>query len=141
MFRIEKVSPEDWKHLAGSAHVLSFGERRDSNLDRVSFALLAVDELEKPAGYVTCIEMDKETLYWQYGGAFPDYLGTIHSLSGYKKFVGFCSEMYKRVTTKIENNNLVMLKFAMKLGFKIVGVENFNGKILVNLTNEFIEEK
>jgi hypothetical protein len=70
-FYIKKVSQQDWNMLSKDAHMISFGVIRDPSLDRISFALIAVDNQGEVSGYVTCVEMDSETLYWQHGGAMP----------------------------------------------------------------------
>jgi RimJ/RimL family protein N-acetyltransferase len=136
-FYIKKVSQQDWNMLSKDAHMISFGVIRDPSLDRISFALIAVDNQGEVSGYVTCVEMDSETLYWQHGGAMPEYAGTIYTIKGYSQFINWSREHYKRVSTKIENTNSAMLKLAMKLGFKIVGTHTFKNKVYVDLLNEF----
>lgn len=43
----------------------------------------------------------------------------------------FCEKDYKRITTYIENKNTPMLKFAMKIGFRITGIRNYKNEILL----------
>ena len=52
-------------------------------------------------------------------------------------FVEWCKPRYKRITTLIENKNTVMLKMAMKVGFRVIGVRNFQGSILLEHLLEF----
>jgi RimJ/RimL family protein N-acetyltransferase len=132
-FYVKKISSEDWQLMSESAHVIAFGEKRESKMDRVDFGLIAIDNKGEVSGYVTCIEMDQETIYWQHGGAMPEYKGSIHTIQGYTLFVNWCHEHYRRITTKIENTNTAMLKLAMKLGFTITGTEVFKGKLLVQM--------
>lgn len=136
-FYIKRVEPQDWNMLSRDAHMVSFGVARDPSLDRLSFALIAVDNQGEVSGYVTCIEMDRETLYWQHGGAMPEYEKSIHTIKGYSQFINWSREHYKRVSTKIENTNTAMLKLAMKLGFMVVGTHTFKNKIYIDLLNEF----
>jgi hypothetical protein len=101
--------------------------------DRISFALL----LEKLDGtmlaYITCLETHNDTLYIQYGGAFlgPNK-NSVHALPGYLKLIDWCKARYKRILTYISSKNKVMLKFAMRAGFEIVGVKYFKGFCLVD---------
>lgn len=136
-FSVKRISNDDWKAMSQDAHLVSFGEIRPPTLDRSDYALVVLDLQGAIAGYVTCIEMDSETVYWQHGGAMPEYKDTIYSIQGYTRFVAWCCERYQRVNTRIENTNTVMLKMAMKLGFRITGVHNFKNKIFVELNLEF----
>lgn len=134
--QIEKISKEDWELVSEDAHLIAFGKRKPAYFDRIDFALLAKTETQM-LGYITCREMDHETLYWQFGGAFPGTKDTVKSWRAYEAFGKWCGDKYKRVTTLIENDNTVMLKMAMKLGYRIIGVRNFQGSILLEHLLEF----
>jgi len=136
-FYLKKIDGQDWRAMSKPAHQITFGEIRDPDIDRIDFSLITVDDKGEIAGYVTCIEMDRETVYWQHGGAMPEYKGSIYNLKGYTLGINWCREQYKRISTKIENTNTVMLKFALKQGFTIVGTHTFKNKIYVDLLNEF----
>jgi hypothetical protein len=84
--------------------------------------------------------MDAETLYWQFGGAFPGTIGTIHSFGCYEQFLAWCGDKYSRVTTLIANDNLVMLKMAMKVGFRIQGIRYYGGDVLLEHVVGFRKE-
>ena len=129
---LNHLTKKEWEKLSEQAHLISFGETGRADLDRVDFAILAVDEQNQPAGYFTFYEHDKETLYMQHGGAFPNYAKSVHVYKGYSKVIDWARSKYKFVTTKIENTNAPMLKLAAKAGFKIVGVSNFKNKILLD---------
>lgn len=129
--RVERFSQADWRLYSEKAHLICFGQHKPAHWDRFDFALLAVDH-EKPLGYVTCREHDPETLYWQFGGTFPETKGTIKSWRVYEALTNYCRSNYRRLTTLIENDNLTMLKFAMKMGYRIVGVRVFQGKPLLD---------
>jgi RimJ/RimL family protein N-acetyltransferase len=134
-YSFQKVTADEWAVLADSAHLVVFETKERSKLDRIDFALLilADDEL---GGYFTCKEMDSETLYIQYGGVFPQFQKTIHAMHGYKLFIKWAKEHYKRLSTKIENKNLAMIKMALQVGFLITGVNVFKEKILLELSME-----
>lgn len=137
--RVHKVSPEDWKPLSELAHSAVFKEHKPSDWDRIDFVLTVEEDDGKPRGYVTCRELDAKTLYWQFGGAFPDTQNSIAAFRGYQNFARWSKDRYDRVCTYIENTNSPMLKMAAKIGFVIVGVRNFKGSVLLEHLLEFSE--
>lgn len=131
---VEKLNPDQWKYLAPHAHTISFGKAYEEGFDRISFALLVVDSsCGVPMGFITVQELNKNHIYWQHGGAFPGTKNTVFSFRGYEAARDFCAKSYKSVSTFIENDNITMLKFALKLGFKIVGVKHLFDKTCVEL--------
>ena len=141
MIVVHKLSVKQWEDLAEKAHGVVFNESRPAHFDRVDFALVAVDDDQKlMIGYTTMREISHDTIYWQYGGSFPEYRGTPIAAKGYALFIQWCKEHgYKRITTLIENNNKAMLKLAAFNDFIIVGVRNFKGKVLLEHGLEFTE--
>lgn len=133
---VTRLSPEEWSELSEKAHLISFNTHKPKEFDRITFAMIVQNE-KGPMGYITARENDAETLYWQFGGSFPGTLESSLTFVGYKAFVEFCKSKYQRITTLIENDNFVMLKMAMKVGFKIVGIRNYNGLILLDHVLEF----
>lgn len=136
-FKVVSVETREWAKLSAEAHLVVFGEQRKSDLDRIDFVLLALDDIGTPSGYITCIEMDSETLYWQHGGALPNTKDSLLAFRGYEKFVEWGRGQYKRITTRIENTNLAMLKMALRVGFLIQGTWTFKNQIYVELCLEF----
>lgn len=128
---VVKIDKKDWSQLSEKAHRVVFKENKPSSMDRVDFALLCEDGNGKPLSYVTCRENDNETLYWQYGGVFPDTKNTVYSIKTAQMTLNWCKERYKRVHFYVENTNAPMLKLAQRLGFLITGVRNYHGHILV----------
>ena len=137
--RVEKLSPEAWKPLSENAHLIAFNEIKKAETDRIDFALLAVKGHADLLGYITCKEHDSETVYWQYGGAFPGTRETSLSYLGYMAFVAYCKERYKSIVTVIENDNFPMLKMAMKVGFKIIGLRYYSGNKSTILLEHILE--
>lgn len=121
MIEVQQLSPEQWSRLSEKAHLVTFGEEKPKEFDRIDFALLGVRDQETMCGYVTCREMDMDTLYWQFGGSFPGTKETSVSWLCYQAFGAWCKERYKRTFTLVENTNIVMLKMAFKLGYRVVG--------------------
>lgn len=139
MIEVQILTPAEWKEFSEYAHKICFNEVKPSSFDRIDFAMLCVGN-GRPCAYVTCRELDPDTVYWQFGGAFPETRGTLLSWKCYEKMNEMIRGKYKRITTLIENNNIVMLKFAMKMGYRIIGVRNFKGSILLEHLLEFDKE-
>lgn len=127
--QVKRYEKEEWKKISESAHIICFSETRPIGFDRIDFALLVVTDGNVPAGYITCRETDSETVYWQFGGAFPSIKGTIMSFRAYEAFVEWTKSKYRRIYTLIENTNIAMLRMAQKVGFLIIGIKNFHGSI------------
>lgn len=134
---VKKLSPSEWAILSRNAHLLVFNEVRESDMDRISFALMC-EEDGLPLAYATIRELDKESVYWQYGGSFPSAKNTVKSVTCYRKVAEWCKDAgYKRVTTYVENTNTTMLKMALSVGFKAIGIRNFKQTILLELLLEY----
>ncbi len=136
MVEIDRLSSQEWATLSENAHLTVFEGKRPAHLDRIDYALLAKNKSDL-FGYVTVKELDAESVYWQYGGAFPGTKNSVKVLPAYVGFINWTKKKYKRISTLVENTNIAYLKLAMSCGFRIVGVEMFNGVVLVKLINEF----
>lgn len=124
--------------MSSDAFRLVFKGSHDPELDRISFALLAVDEdTKQTVGYLTAREMNAEDLCWEYGGAFPDKANTPAVYHAYMFFARYCQTRFKRIFQVVENTNHRYLKLSMKLGFNIVGVRHVKGDTLVEMLLEF----
>lgn len=142
---VEKLTPAQWAPLSENAHLVVFGRHKPASLDRIDFALLARKESktidygmrQNLLAYVTCRELDADTLYWQFGGSFPGTLGTVSSKTCMEAFLAWSREHYKRVSFLVENTNAPMLKMGLFFGFKIVGIRTFEGSVLVEHLKEF----
>jgi hypothetical protein len=135
-YSVREIDPKSWASLYSEiSHFSSFGEIMPSGQERIDFALV-VCESEKPKGFVTCKELDSETLYWQYGGAFSESKKTFSVAPCYQELIAWSLARYQRITTRIENINHAMLKMALKCGFQIVGLTNFKNKIYLELLTE-----
>ena len=133
---VKQITKESWKELSEDAHLISFGKIKSQENERIDFALICEKE-DKPLGYLTAKEMDGKTLYWQFGGVFPNAAKSVLCLKGYSLFVEWCKPRYERVITYIENTNTAMLKMAMHVGFVICGVKYSQGNIFLQCTLEF----
>lgn len=131
---IEYIPGKEWATYAPDAHKAVFNAVMPPEYDRIDFALLAVDpEAGRPVAYLTARELDQESVYMKHGGAFDPLRGTFSSLSVYLEMLKWLREKYKRITTLVENTNNTYLRMALAAGFKIIGIRNFNGSVLVEL--------
>lgn len=137
---VERIEKEDWKELSESAHRAVFDERRNADCERIDYALLAVRD-GVLQGYCTVRELDSDSVYWQYGGAFPPAAKSRFAYEAYSGFVEYTKERYERITTLVENENVRYLKLAMHFGFRIIGCRFFGGQTFVELLLEFKKEK
>lgn len=135
--KVEKLNPDQWHMFSEHAHKAVFQKIKPAGTDRIDYALLCIDDNATVLAYVTVREHDHETVYWQFGGSLDSARGTLKSFRAYQAFVNFQKKATKRITTLVENTNTVMLKFAMKVGFKISGVRMFQGSVLVEHVLEF----
>ncbi len=127
-----RIDKQDWQKLSESAHAIAFNDFKPADFERIDFAIIVEDEKTfEPLGYCVCREHDAKSLYLQFGGAFRGARGTSLSFKAYVVGLEWCKARYPRIVTKIGNDNAVMLKFAAKAGFLIVGVNNYNGTILL----------
>lgn len=133
---VQRLTQEDWLPYAKSAHQIVFGET-PVGVDKFDFALVAeIDGV--PQVYTTLREYDTETVYMRHGGAFPSAKDSIKAYRGYELFINRLKEMgYKRITTLVSNQNIVMLKFAMKQGLRIIGCRYIGGEIFLEHMIEF----
>ncbi|MBX3017976.1 MAG: hypothetical protein KF767_08810 [Bdellovibrionaceae bacterium] len=135
--KLRVLLPQEWAKFSEAAHLVVFDERRPTAMERISFALVVETEEGKPAGYATIKELDSETAYFQYGGAFPGTKGTTAALRAYRMIMRFIRDGYRRAGTLIENTNTPMLKFAMNEGWVISGLRVYDGKILLEHKIDF----
>jgi RimJ/RimL family protein N-acetyltransferase len=137
MMIIDRLDPKSWQKLSENAHLICFNKHKPADWDRIDFALLAKTPENELAGYITCREHDAHTVYWQFGGTFPGARSTSLSFRAYQEGVAWCKSRYKRISTLIENDNVVMLKMAMAVGFRAVGIRFFNQTVLLEMLLEF----
>lgn len=135
--KLRLLTQEEWTPLSEQAHLCVFGQTKSVKDERIDFVLLMVSDEGAPLGYGTFRETSGETVHWQYGGVFEKYRGTPETFRGYRMMVDLIRTRYKRMTTYIANDNTVMLKFAMKIGYRIIGVRYLHGKLLVEHSMEF----
>jgi predicted regulator of Ras-like GTPase activity (Roadblock/LC7/MglB family) len=134
--QVVAIPSAEWQQYSEQAHLICFNEHRAADMNRIDFALVA-DLDGVPQAYMTCREVDSETVYMQYGGAFPSAKGSIKSFRGYEAMLKWLASNYKYGTTLIENTNTAMLRFAMQAGLRIIGVRNFKQSILLEHFAEF----
>lgn len=120
---LEIVNPSDWAKLSENAHKFSFGIERPADMDRLSFALITRKDSGELLSYATLIELDKDSVYMQHGGAFPEAEKSVLALRSYLMMINYLKEEYKHVATRIWNQRKAMLKLAWAAGFTITGLD------------------
>lgn len=133
--KIEQVGKPEWDKLAAQAHLISFGERRPAEFNRFHYALVACDDATIFA-YATIVEMDEESAYMQHGGAMPAARGGILVKRSYSGMIGWLKLRYKRISTRVSNENLPMLKLAMSEGLRVIGCDLYPDGIFLHLNLE-----
>lgn len=132
MISVRVISKEEWSSLSQDTHTIMFNENRPSSKDRIDFALISFNGLN-PFGYISCKELDSESIYWQFGGVFKEMRG-VHTLHAVLKCLEIMKPLYKRVCVNVKNDNIPMLRILLKTGFLIDGVRNFGSNVLLHLT-------
>lgn len=128
------VDKENWSRMSENAHLAAFDKIKPVEMERIDFAILIVDSDEdRVISYATAREFDSETLYLAYGGVFRDARETSLSMKAYHLGIEWVKNHYKRITTLIENENVVMLKMAMKEDLRVRGTRYYAGLILVEM--------
>lgn len=131
-----QCDPHQWvRKFSELAHLSSFGEFRSKDVERIDFALV-VFRGSDPGGYVTCIEIDKDHLYWQIGGAFESYQKSPYVYAGFMKLLEHSFEKYKMVSIRVLNENIRTIHLAMRMGFRIVGTWAHGARVLVDMVCE-----
>lgn len=127
--------PDEWTALSTLAHKIAFNEERPADFNTFDFALVAFDA-DTIYGYGTLIEMDKESIYIQHGGAMPPLKGKGQTKELFGAGVKWLLERYKRVSFRVHNKNLPMIKLGFSTGFLICGCETFKDKTLLTMRCE-----
>lgn len=115
-----------------------FKEFRPKEMNTFDFALFVESEAG-PLAYATCIELNKESVYMQHGGAFPPAEKSIKAVKAYSAIMSVIRASYSQATTRIRNTNLPMIKMALKEGFIINGIDTFKDETYLHLNNTFKE--
>lgn len=135
--QVQRIPAHAWiTQFSEHAHRIAFGEIMPKTLERIDYALLAVTEKESLM-YVTCREIDEHSLYCQFGGAMPGAKGTPASREAADAIMAWIKSRYQRMGFMCENENYPMIRLAVNLGFKIVGLRNVKGSVLLEHLVEF----
>jgi len=130
---LRKLSLEEWNEMSKDAHLLCFSEERNPEMNRCNFALLITDEKDVPVAYSTIVELDSLSAYMQHGGAFPEFQGTTKVARAYHLMLAYLKEHYLKITTRIKNTNIAMLKLALSADLLVSGIDYVTGDLFLNL--------
>lgn len=133
MLYVDIIDCDSWDKLSDMAQIATFNESRPAYMNKIDYAL-GVRTDDAIISWVTVRELDHESLYWQYGGCLPQHQNTLNSFKSYKMMRDFCFKNgTQNISTLVENNNIVMLKMAFKIGFRIIGTKTVDNKTYVDL--------
>jgi hypothetical protein len=130
---VDIIDCEAWDELSDMAQISTFEERRPAYMNKIDYAL-GVRTDNDIISWVTVRELDHESVYWQYGGCLPKHRNTLNSFKSYKMMKDFCFKNgIKYISTLVESDNIVMLKMAFKIGFRIIGTKSLDNTTYVDL--------
>jgi len=129
------VGLEEWKVMSANAHKVCFTDEQSPDILTCSYALLVTDKNnDSPLGYATLVEMNKSCVYMQHGGSMPNIRGTIHVMAAYRLILEFLKKKYTRITTRIKNTNIPMLKIAIAQGLLVTGIDVVENETFLQLS-------
>lgn len=112
--------------------MISFNQERPDDMDRINYALVVFNE-QAPCCYSTLIEIDKNSVYMQHGGAFPNVAKSVYTVKGYHMMVNILKSQYSFISTRVLNKNYPMIKLAHSAEFLINGIDVCDDEIFLNL--------
>ena len=131
MIDTQVLTKSEWDKWAEDAHLIAFSEIRPAHMNRYDYAIVTQYALE-PLGYITVRELDSESVYIPYGGAFPSAKGTKRSFDSFGHMLEKLSSAgIKNIMFYVNNKNLKMINFAHGYDFFINGCRMFEGEVFV----------
>ncbi len=129
------MTPSEWAEISEVARAKSFGDVRPSDVDRIDFAMMLVDDYGRPAGYATGSAINAEVFHLKMGGAFPNDVGRMTMKHLYPLVHQHLRALgFGHVLTCVRSENVAVLRHAMRQGYRICGFSNFAGEPLVELS-------
>lgn len=130
---LKRLTLDEWKLMSKKAHQICFGEDQDPEILTCDYALIAVNDNDELLGYATIVEINKISAYMQHGGIMPNSQGSTIPLMVYRAVTGYLKEHYHRISTRILNTNIAMIKISMAQGLIINGTDFIEGELFLNL--------
>lgn len=119
---LKTFTGQEWLTFSESAHLICFNQTGRGAIERCDKALMVVDG-DVPLMYATIKEHDALSAHLSFGGAFPSCKGSSKSVKAYDLIMDYLKKNYKYVTMYVKNTNAPMLKFGLRAGFIITGVD------------------
>jgi len=131
--KLKFFTPAEWGTVATKVHAAVFGAGLPENFQRIDFAIVAEDD-EKLVGYMTGVEINSELLRFGFGGCVPGFQNTLRVVKAYSMALEWAKKgPWLSAITIIKNDNLPSLKLALAHGFRVIGVQYFEGDVLLEL--------
>jgi len=131
---IKVISPETWKECSEKVHSIVHQTHRHPEFERIDYVLVSNDNTDT-YGYITVKEWDKDSVYWDFGGSIPT-ASSVKVYNALMEAINFTFEKHKKITMHTYNENIPMLKLAMKAGFRIIGIKSIENNIFCELELE-----
>ena len=123
---VKILDQDNWKQIAEGLHSIVFDKKRDHKIDRADGCFLIYDKNTNcSVGYVSYFETDAKSIYWQWGGLFPEFRGTNIAYKAINICLEVADKIYDTINMMVHRDNIKMLKIAFSVGFRINGVRCF----------------
>jgi ribosomal protein S8E len=119
--KIHKASKQEFDTVVYKTHMAVFEDKVEETFFRYDYALFTEDGNGEPISYTLCRELNEDTVEMAYGGTVKEHRG----LSSKESMMMILNELlstYKRAVFQTKNTNFPMLRLALSLGGKIIGV-------------------
>lgn len=130
-------SKEYWEMYAATANKELFGDMYPDEVYKdYDFVVLVTNEDKDKVCYSTVKELDKETVYLNFGGTFSKFRGKGLTNECFNKIVSCLKDKYKRLGLTCRTKNIPMIKVGLNEGFEIVGMRMVYGFVNLELLYE-----
>lgn len=132
------ISREIWLQDFGyDAHQDLFGNFDLETMPFFDFAVLVTSEENERLTYGLAKEVDRDSLYFTYGGMFSKFRNQKMGAECFHAVVDAAKSDYKRAGFATKTSNIGMIKLGFNEGFEIVGLRLIKEILYVELLKDF----
>ncbi len=133
LMELRYFNPKEWEAAAERIHAAVFGDAIPLGFQRIDFSIVAEDEAGF-IGYMTGVEINSQLLRFGFGGVIGSRRGSLAVCRAYEMALDWAKKgPWLSAVTIIKNDNLASLKLAMGHGFRVIGVQCYEGDVLLEL--------